>query len=204
MRKTHVLIVTGVLASGAILLMGRSTAQQAETAAGATSVAVCDIESIFRDYDRATDLLEKLNDERDRIKNEYQQRSKAAQALEMELEALKEGSQEYEARLEEIQRLRIESNTYLQLSEAMIRRKHHRLTEDIYQEILNGIAQVAQEGGIDLVLYRDEQIAEGSKDAMELLGQIRNRKVLYSRDGLDITQAVLEKLNRAYHHADQP
>ena len=201
MRKSQVLIVAAVLLLGGVLLMRHSSAQQADVTAGPTSVAVCDIETIFRNYARATELLDRLNEERVRIKNEYEQRGQAVQALELELGALKEGSEEYEARLQEIQRLGIESNTYLQFSESLIRRKHHHLTEEMYHEILAGIAQMAQEREIDLVVYRDEQVAQGSKDAMELLTQIRNRKVLYSREGLDITQAVLERLNQAYRAA---
>ena len=201
MRKSQVLIVAAALLLGGVLLMRHSSAQQADVTPGPTSVAVCDIEAIFRNYDRATELLDRLNEERVRIKNEYEQRGKAVQALELELGALKEGSEEYEARLQEIQRLGIESNTYLQFSESLIRRKHHGLTEEMYREILAGIAQIAQEKGIDLILYRDEQVAQSSNDAMELLTQIRNRKVLYSREGLDITQVVLERLNQAYRAA---
>ena len=201
MRKSQVLIVAAALLLGGVLLMRNSSAQQADVTAGPTSVAVCDIEGIFRNYDRATDLLDRLNDDRVTIKNEYEQRGKAVQALEMELDALKEGSEEYEARLQEIQRLSIESNTYLQFNESLIRRKHHRLTEEMYHEILGGITQVAQERGIDLVFYRDEQVAQGSNDAMELLTQIRNRKVLYSRESLDITQVVLDRLNQAYRNS---
>ncbi len=198
MRKSQVLIVAAALLVGGVLLMRHSGAQQADVTAGPTSLAVCDIEAIFRNYDRATDLLERLNDDRIRIKNEYEQRGKAVQALELELGALKEGSEEFEARFQEIQRLGIESNTYLQFNESLIRRKHHRLTEEMYQEILVGIARAAQEKGIDLVLYLDEQVAQSAKDAMELLAQIRNRKVLYSRESLDITQVVLDRLNQAY------
>jgi len=201
MRKSQVLIVAAALLLGGVLLMRHSSAQQADVTPGPTSVAVCDIEAIFRNYDRATELLDRLNEERVRIKNEYEQRGKAVQALELELGALKEGSEEYEGRLQEIQRLGIESNTYLQFSESLIRRKHHGLTEEMYREILAGIAQIAQEKGIDLILYRDEQVAQSSNDAMELLTQIRNRKVLYSREGLDITQVVLERLNQAYRAA---
>jgi Skp family chaperone for outer membrane proteins len=199
MRKlplTVWVIVIG-LAAGLVFLSSSLAERAAPAAAPPARVAVCDIQEIFANYARARDLLAQLNDKRQALAAEDEQRGKAIDALGVELAGLKPGSKEYEARLAEADRLRVDRTVSAQFKEAALRREHRRLTLEMYEEIAKVIAAVAGERGFNLVLYRDADPVD-TDETLELLAQIRNRKVLYNDANLDITADVLARLNESY------
>ena len=175
------------------------TNSSAQTPAAATRarVGVCDVVEVFNNYQRAKDLTAKLNERRQAIKAESQKRSKAIDALRLELENYKKGSKKYEDTLNEIQRLSIEADAYLKYQDALALREHRKLTKDMYNEIKAMIARVARQRGVVLVLQREpDEIT--TENTAELLRQIYSRKVLYADDSLDLTETVLLALNQAY------
>jgi Skp family chaperone for outer membrane proteins len=141
--------------------------------------------------------LAQLNDKRQALAAEDEQRGKAVDALDIELGGLKPGSKEYETRLAEAERLRIDRAVSAQSGEAALRREHRRLTLEMYGEVSKVVAAVATERGFNLVLYRDPDLVD-TDETVELLAQIRSRKVLYSDPSLDITKDVLVRLNESY------
>ncbi|MGA2265503.1 MAG: OmpH family outer membrane protein [Phycisphaerae bacterium] len=198
MKKFSVtLLIVAALVAG-VGFLGRSGAQDsAPASAPVARVAVCDVQEIFTNYTRAKDLLAQLNDKRQALAAEDEQRGKALDALEVELGGLKPGSKEYEARLAEAERLRIDRTVSEQSGEAALRREHRRLTMEMYAEVSKMAEAVAKERGFNLVIYRDPDLVD-TDETLELLSQIRSRKVLYSDPSLDITKDVLARLNEAY------
>jgi Skp family chaperone for outer membrane proteins len=169
----------------------------AAPAAPEARVAVCDLQTIFGEYTRAKDLLAQLNEKRQALAAEDEQRGKAIDALQAELAGLKSGSAEYEARRAQAERQQIDRAVAAQFAEATLRREHRQLTMDMYAEIGKAVAAAAQARGFNLVLYRDGALVD-TDETLELLAQIRSRKLLYSDDSLDITADVLARLNAAY------
>ncbi len=196
MSLTMLGIVIG-LAAGWVFLKNSSAQSQAPVAASPARVAVCDIQQVFANYARAKDLLAQLNDKRQALTAEDEQRGKAIDALGVELAGLKPGSKEYEARLAEADRLRLDRTVNAQFKEVTLLREHRRLTLEMYGEVTKVVAAVAGERGLTLVLCRDADLVDTDETA-ELVAQIRNRKVLYSDPSLDITADVLARLNASY------
>lgn len=196
-KRLYLVVIAALL--GGALLLGRSFAQEhvAATVTRPSRVAVCDVVQVFNNYTRAKDLSAQLNESRDKVEAEGQKRQQAIQSMQLELEGLKEGSKEYEGRFNEIQRQTIEQNAWLQYQEALVMREHHRLTREMYDEIIQRITQLAKEKSIDIVLYRMRQEFR-SENTRQLLQQIENRRVLYAADSTDLTDEVLAGLNEAY------
>jgi Skp family chaperone for outer membrane proteins len=201
MTKLRLSLLIGSIALIAAAFYG-SAIGQTSAPAPATRVAVCDVEDIYANYTRARDLVAKLNQDRDAVRAENEERGRAIDALQMELEGLKEDSQECQDRLNEIQRLTIDRQSWLQYKEAVILREHARLTSQMYEQINQAVETAAKEGGIQIVLFKQRPNLQ-ARDTRELLEQIRSRKVLYSDPGVDITQLVLTRLNDAYRAKGQ-
>ena len=189
------LLVIATLVGGALLL-GRSFAQSAAPGSEAR-VAVCDVVKVFNSYDRAEDLTAQLNERRNGIKAEAERRSKAIQAIQMEMEGLVTGSTEYEQRFNDIQRLTIDRAAWLKFEEARALRDHHRLTREMYEEIVEVIGKTARQRGVDIVLYRMSAGLQ-SENTPQLLQEIERRKVLYAADRVDLTDAIMKRLNDSY------
>lgn len=197
------LLVIGALAAWAILLGNLGAQPRRETRAMPTRVAVCDIAEVFNNYKRAKDLTAKLDARQQRIKNENNKRGKAIEALQMELESLKENSKKYEQTFNEIQRLSIERQAWLQFENSLAVRDHHRLTKEMYEQTLAMVTVIAKAKGLDLVLYREGKIPP-TQNITELLRVVRARKILYSADTIDITEETLRRINETYRKASNP
>jgi len=196
-------LILALLAGAAIgaVVFEVSVAQPAgEGAPAATRVGVCDVVQIFNNYEKSKVLSARLTDQRNQIKAEDDKRRKEIDGLQMELEALKEGSPEHEKRLQRLQELTIQLQVWQQFQQSLIMRRHHQLTQELYEEILRTIDAVAKERGFQVVLYAQRTMPTG-KDTPELLRMIELRKVVYSAPGLDLTDTVLARLNESYRGA---
>jgi Skp family chaperone for outer membrane proteins len=85
----------------------------------------------------------------------------------------------------------------MKLEEASMLRDHLRIAKEMHQELQDAIAAIAKEQGIDLVLQLEPSKSE-AHNASDLLAEMSQRKVLYHGESLDITAAVLQRLNEAY------
>jgi len=192
------LIVIAALVTGAFLMKDTLAQRKPAAAPASTRVAVCDVIQVFNNYKRSQDLSAQLNQKRQQTALEEKKRVKEINALQMELTALKQGSPEYEKRVQKLQKLTIDVKVWKQFQEALIMSRHHKLTKDLYQEILATVARVAKEKNFQVVIYGQRSDIP-SKNTPQLLQMIEFRKVLYSAPGLDLTDTVLDRLNRNYH-----
>ena len=196
MKTSRIWTVAIVALFGCAALLTGSLAQPAGTAAPG-SPAVCDVIHVFNNYQRAKDLTADLNTRREAIKAETEKRNKVIDARTLEQESYKKGSPKHKEVGNEIMRLRVEARAYLEFQNAIALQDHQALTKEMYNEITSMIAQVSRQRNLSLVLHRELTPIETNNTA-ELLRQIRDRKVLYASDTLDITDPVLTSLNVTY------
>ena len=199
MNKSRIALLVAACVLGGTLMLRNSLGQSQPASAppAAARIAVCDIQEIFVNYERAKDLLSKLNDERQAAEAESDKRGKAMDALHTEMSALKAGSPEYDSRMAQLERMAVDRKVEIQYQEGVLQRKHRALTLEMYKEVTAMISTVAGAEGIHLVLQRDKELLDTGETA-DVLAQIRDRKVLHCDDSMDITQTVLARLNEAY------
>jgi Skp family chaperone for outer membrane proteins len=203
MKTGYKWLLAGVaMACGTLAILNELHAQPAASAPalGQTRVGVCDVVQIFSSYDRAKDMTDKLEKRRQAIQAENQTKAKDLDAINVELEGLKPGSDEYEKRFNDKARMTADLDSWQNLQKALLLRDHERLTREMYQEINDAIARVAKERDLQIVLFRD-QAELVSADSGDIMRQIASRRVLYYDGRLDVTDAVLLRLNEAYRSA---
>lgn len=195
MKASRIYLLVIFALVGLAALLTNAVAQPATSARG--QIAFCDLVMVFNNYQRAKDMTTELNERRKAIEAERDTRSKAVEALNMELQNYKKGSQQYEKTLNEVQRQAIELEAYLRFQEQLALREHRSLTEEMYNEIIAAVAKAATQQGISVVLQREQELLN-TDDTKVMLQQIYSRKVLYFADGLDITDAIMKSLDQAY------
>ncbi|MDY7010998.1 MAG: OmpH family outer membrane protein [Planctomycetota bacterium] len=203
MKFPRTLLVVAVLFSAVVVFFSHSSAQDAPAApaARATRVAVCDVASVFNNYQKAKDLNEKFAQKRKDISAEDEKRNQEIQRLEKMLEGVEPGSKIHDKTSEQLQELVIKRSVWRKLQEQAAIRWHRRLTEQMYSEILTAVETVAKRRGCDLVIYH-EDVPIASETTTELLNKIAQRKCLYYNPSIDLTDAVLQFANSKY--ANQP
>ena len=197
-KKAHVVLfgVTLVVALSLISL-SRTNAQVASRSAGPSKVAVCDLVQVFGDYQRAKDLTTTLNERKGSLEAENKRRVKKLEDLKMTMEGFIVGSKQHTKVLDDFKRQMVEREVWLKVEQASVLGDHRRLTEEMFKQIKSTIATVAKERNIDLVL----QLESGEMNARnveELVAQIDRRKVLFNTPEVDITAAVLQRINESY------
>jgi Skp family chaperone for outer membrane proteins len=196
MRASRILIAVMIVAAAGLLVVERLTAQPAAVPQTAR-IAVCDIVHVFNNYQRATDLGNQFEKRRQKLQNDNRTRAEQLDAIQMDLEGLEPGSKQYESRLADYQKQTIERRVWLEMQEKLIMREHHRLSREMYDEVMGTIDEIARDRGFDLVLFQEQGDIE-SGSTPELMAQAASRKVLYASPKLDITKTILTRLNQAY------
>jgi Skp family chaperone for outer membrane proteins len=207
MRITRLVLWSVGLCLVAAAAWGIARAQgeppKAPAAAQAAKLATCDVRDIFRNYLRAKDLLTQRDKRLREIQDEREKRQRVIDGIKLRLEGLKKDSPQYEKDLNEMQRLTIDLSSWMQFQEQLIFREHFRMTKDMYTEVLRAVEKVAKDRGAQIVLDRQRQDVDAESNE-DLLRQMETRKVLYGDDAIDLTEAVLSRLNEAYRAARPP
>ncbi len=184
------------------LLMGRGTTRAEEQpAAGKTPVvAVVDLFQVLNESRMYKDLKEDLKGAAEKKREEAQRRQQAAKQAQDMVEAFKRTAPEFREKFKAFVDAAVDYNAFTRLSQAEQILLLNKGTWQVYQGILEAIKQVADEKGVDVVLYADE-FDPDLQDTQRLLGQIRQRKVLHTSARIDLTKAVQARFDANYQKA---
>ena len=193
---------TIALISFSFLVAARAALAQggAAPATSAGPVGVVDIIKVFEDCDQIKDLNQLLKEANESYQKESEARKKVLAQKETELAAFAPDSPDYPPRRREFTRLSIEYNVWLQQSRADLAREHFNWTRVVYDECCKAVADVAASRGMSMVLqkrdFKPEAIPDDDVDKVRQM--IHARNVVWAADGLDITDAVVKKMNERY------
>lgn len=175
-------------------------ARPARTAAapapGAT-FAVCDVVFVFDRYERARDETRKIEASSNALQRENRKRLEQIRRAKAELDHVKDDDKKREALQAKVKKLETDREAWTEREQARHMRYHHRLTREMYAEIVETIARLAQAKGIPLVL-QVRRAKPKSKNTLGFIREIRARQVIYAAAPYDITDEVLRRLNAAY------
>lgn len=196
MRRGY--LVLALLAVAAVAFLGaKATVGQANTTWQPTRTAVIDLTRIFDGFQQTKDLNDVLQQRGDAIVKEGTDKEKALTNRQKELEAFKPDTPDFDKRYQELMKQVIDFRAWQQFMREQVENEHRVWLKKTYQQILEAVSQIAGERGIDLVVYAQEPKVEGEtlKDMRE---NILQRKVIWSAKQIDITDQVLQRLNRDY------
>ena len=196
MKLSQLMLVLVVAAAFWLVITTHLDAQPKTPEAGGP-IAVCNVVEILNNCQKAKDLTAELNKERGRIEGEVKTRTDAIDNLDKELKLLTVGSEEYEQRFLESQRLVINREAWLKFEQSKAMRMHQKLTREVYSEVQKAIGVVAKSRGFKVVLYHRRGKLQATSTA-DMRSEISQRKVVYSDEAIDITTSVLSSLNAAY------
>jgi len=195
--KSSQFILALAIVSAAGLIVATHRDAQSGAPAEAGPVAVCNVVEILNNCQKAKDLTASLNKERGRIEKEVEKRTAAIDNLNKELKLLTVGSEEFEQRFAEKQRLMINREAWLKFEQTKAMRTHQKLTREMYVEVQKAVGIVAKSRGFKIVFHQQRGKLRANSTA-EMRAEISQRKVVYSDETIDITASVLSSLDAAY------
>ena len=196
MRGRNVLLtIVGMIIAGVVILSPYQLAAKDATGPSATTVAVVDMDKLFKEFQQTKEFNDRLSTKQDKFRQEAKTKVDRIELLRAELENFNPGSKDYQQRDDQLLILATEFEAFNKLSGERLKREFREWTENIYQQLLDTVGQVAQQLGYDLVLYMDSVEIQQGDDFAAVLAKIRQRKVLYARESINITQQVLKTAN---------
>ncbi len=195
--KRNVILLAALALAAVGVWTGIGRGQAAKTAPSYTRLAVCDVANVFNKFTHATDLTNEFQGRRDRVKADDDEKAKQIDAQMALVKELAVGSKKHDEETEKLQKMDVERQVWRKMQEASVMRDYRLATEKMYTEICEAVMATAKDQGYDIVLYRDS-VELNSESPTELLGKIALRKVLYNDPAVDITDAVIERVNATY------
>lgn len=182
-----------------------SVAQPGASTSSNTRVAVLNLHRIFDETKQIMDLNQQIKQKETDFRAEAQRRKDVIETKQTELVAFRQGTPDYETRRKDLVRLNIESNVWLQTTEAELEQMKFDWTRHIYEKSLDASRQVAAERGYDAVLQSKEYKSEMIDPNVQAIRRvIQERDVLYFRSEIDITDEVIRRMDQAYQAQPRP
>lgn len=171
---------------------------QPATAAPAAPVKIglVDMARVFKEYNKFEDMRASLKAEMEVALAEAKAIAAQAEKVKEELKLLKPGSAEYIKRESDLAQLSSDFETKRKLANVQYQRKEAEIFQDIYVDSVGVIKLYAEHFKFSMVMRFNS--AEIDKSDPKTLANGLNKLVIYHRPQDDITDAVIDYLNRKY------
>lgn len=184
-------------------LVAWSSFPVAVLAAPEVRIAVCNLSKLYSDCQRSKDKRTELEVLRAEAEDQLKEYQKKIEECEKNLPLLDKGSQEYNERVAERDRLRNEGEAKKRVESAHLERKFADFLKEFYDYASDGIKEIARQQGFAIILQTsDDDLAKLRKPEL-LLNRVFTQTVLYSDEAVDVTEAVMKKLDSDYLNEKQ-
>ncbi len=195
--KKIALFVTALACSLAVA--SPAMAQQAATApakdAGA-KIGLIDMAKVFQNYEKFKDLTEGLNAEAKARMEERKKIADQAKKIAEEIKAFKQGTPQYIELEAKFAQLQSQFAAQEKLDGVNYNRQQADVFEKTYVEVTNVVGVYAKHFGFTLVVRFNSEPLD-AENPQKLTSGL-NKLVIFHRPQDDITDAVVEYLNRQY------
>ena len=192
-------IVTVCLSAGVLCLMTARAAQVASKRP--TAVAVVDVVQVFENLSEKTDKEAELQQRTAELRKEEEAKEKEFEMIKEDLGMLKVGGPEHKQKQEQMIMKGIELKTWRSVQNVLLEREKAMLTLVLYKKMVAAIGNIAGGDGWDHVLFKEQPPAFERAKPEQLSTLIQVRKLIWSRDDLDITNQVVQRMNAEWKAA---
>lgn len=169
-----------------------------------TRVAVVNIPVVSERYQKTSDLEAQFEQVRQKLTKHREDLRNRIDTLQRSLkEELKPGSDAFRDRTKELAMLQAELQWFVDSEGQRVEKGLGASLKEIYLDIKTAAGQVAEERGIDIVLASDQLPDAEPDSSAQVRQQILLQKVVYWNPRVDITDAVVARLNENYRQSQK-
>ncbi len=202
--RSWALVPTVLLSSSAWLtapahaqapMQTRPAYQAAGQSMPGTRIALIDINRIFQNHTRFKAAMEQMKRDVAAAEQQMKEKRDAITRATEDLQRLSKGTPDYKAAEENVTRQQTELTLQVQRQKEDFVQREAQIYNTVYQEVLERTDYFCRQMGIDVVLrFNGEKV--NVNQPQSVLGYI-NRPVVWYAPDLDITQRILDELNRS-------
>jgi Skp family chaperone for outer membrane proteins len=198
MRKLNQFLA---LAAAVTLAAAVRTAPAADPPGGTPNIAIANLDKIRDSLAEWKDVRAQMDLEANNVKQEAQQKETNLKAEKDALAFLNSNTQAYVDKNAQYEHDNIEAQIWLKEKQNSLDRNLKSHLKQIFLEIQDAVAQVAQKDGYSLVIADQRPAIPDNIEDMtlnELQGRISTRSVLFSDQSRDISGEVITLLDKNY------
>jgi Skp family chaperone for outer membrane proteins len=186
----------------AAIMAGLTAARPAVAAdPGANTIAIASVQKIFDSIHELADIRGQLDLDRKALADTDTQKQNEINSIQQSLSYLKSDSSQYAEQQNKLMKAKIEYDDWRREAQLDLERKAKTEMKQVFQEVQDAIAQVAQKDGISLVIDDARpQIPDNLENMTleELQARISQRTILYSDQSRDISGEVITLMDKNY------
>ena len=179
------------------LIGNQSTEANQAAPAEKTAVAMVNLEKTFNGLEEWLAVESQLMELGAKLEDEAERRKEEVEGLFADTEDYPVGSQKFKDAQRKYEIKALEFQAYVAMHQARSMEFNDTQIRRIYEQIKASAEAIADERGYDLVLVHDS-VVPIPENSQEILSQISSRRVLFARVQMDITEALITEMNKAY------
>ncbi len=158
-------------------------------------IGVVNIAEAFQQFKERVNRENSLKAYGEKLTRQIDKERTKAIKMKEELDALEAGTSKYLAKFKELVQITSNAQVLAEQGEAYLKKQELSDRQDLYTLIREAISDYAKKNGYDLILKIDDMRISGANPITQDI-QMSSRSVLHNSQGMDITQAVIDKLNK--------
>ncbi len=203
-NSKKVKVFLGLMASGACLclfLLNSVHAKESDTARG-LKVGIVDLSNVLEKYEKWKVFNAQIQEQGKQYQKTINDKKKELVSLNEKIQLLDLGSEARKKDEEAFDKKNLELESYAKFAERSMTRKTKDYFESLYTEICKEIESIGKREQYDLIIKKQEpELQSGGMPELQL--QVAIKAVLYNSDALDITNKVIDNLNKKYSEASK-
>ncbi len=193
MRFTHL--------TAALVLAAMLTAVPARAQTSAGKIAIANPAKIFNEIQETKDLKAKMESERKTLEATELEKRQKLKDLQTQRDTLKPDSPQYGELNKQLVQASIDFEVWGRIQQAEIQRAQKQQMKSLFEKITAGVAEVATQRGLDLVIAEQRPEFPDNLDQLnvdQLRGLINQRNVLFSSAAIDVSSEVTAAMDAKY------
>ncbi|MGB0768307.1 MAG: OmpH family outer membrane protein [Phycisphaeraceae bacterium] len=167
---------------------------QNESKAARTAVAVVNVAELIAKSQKNKDFQAEVQKKQVSLRQEQKDRETKINQMRTDLDLI-DNAQKRSDKEREITKALYEFQAWQNIEQQNLLREQRMFLIELYGEIDNAVAMIANREGVDLVMLDTPTPRFDDLNAEQLVQAIGNRRVIYRGEKVNLTPIVLEKLN---------
>lgn len=193
MKKLVLILSLVSLVAGGAFLMGQGRAATATSQP--SRVAVLRLADVLTKYNKLNANRMRIAADQELYKVEVKKRQEITDELSKQLKELQPGTDDYRRLDEQLWKETFEAKAYIDVMQGKLERARLEGLAESYQDVVAEVKALAEENGIDLVQITGDVPLNLARNLQELEQIMNGKRIIYSSDAIDITDAIVKRLN---------
>lgn len=181
----------------ATAILSLALATQAFCADGGLKIGYVDMTRVLEQYERRPVLEKQLRDLQNSLSTEDRSRVEELSKMEKEMEQLALGSPERLALNEKYRQSVATTEEFRRKGHEQMNQEYVKMLQSLFQDAVEETGRVGREKEYDFII-KDQSAAEQPRTQPEVILQLSQRVVLYSKAEYDLTDEIVRRLNAKY------